>query len=114
MPVSQKNPRCLAPLRGRLRRGPPGAVPAGGWENTGLGHFKDTRLGWDILKTRASGRGGLRGTLSPSKHATTFPRDKRGWGNKGLGHFEDSCVSVCVVARARKDVCVDACILLLI
>jgi hypothetical protein len=25
-------------------RGPPEAVPAGGWKNTGLGHFKDSRL----------------------------------------------------------------------
>ena len=25
-------------------RGPPEAVPAGGWKNTGLGRFKDSRL----------------------------------------------------------------------
>ena len=31
--------RVIPPLRG-----PPEAVPAGGWKNTGLGHFKDSRL----------------------------------------------------------------------
>jgi len=37
IPVSQKSAlRGIPPaaLQGRLRRGPPGAVPAGDWENT--------------------------------------------------------------------------------
>ena len=40
---AQKNAlRVLPP--GAPLRGPPEAVPAGGWKNTGLGHFKDSRL----------------------------------------------------------------------
>ena len=40
---AQKNARRVIPPGAPLR-GPPEAVPAGGWKNTGLGHFKDSRL----------------------------------------------------------------------
>ena len=86
MPVSQKNPRCLAPLRGRLRRGPPGAVPAGGWENTGLGHFKDTRLGWDILKTRLR-QGGPAGHAIAFETRHNLSQRQKGVGKQGVGAF---------------------------
>jgi hypothetical protein len=62
---------------------PPAPPPTLDFAGQKSGSLGDT----GISKMRGIPPGALRGAISPSKHAATFPKDTRGWGKQGVGAF---------------------------